>query len=288
MKGFIFFARLCSRLTLALPVVASAQNTEPYPNYVVIGAFAHQDNAVHFTEDANKNSFQAHFEMNPNRNLYYVYVLTTYDSALAFSEALKLRKDTKYFDTWVYNGGLGEMALSAPGVHVQDFNPATGQAMETVGAGQKRAAPGERQQQQSVVARQANGNTAFVNTSSAEVPAAETTLPSGEMNAVAGPLMPPGQQETLTTSRKKSSSEKTSPAGSRDKQKSQEKNGLNDEVAPELAEYAVADTSAIAAKTFVKKATAAPVTPEEIDGKDFLFQLYRADNLVIVEGEVEA
>ncbi|MEX2235576.1 MAG: hypothetical protein WD824_25680, partial [Cyclobacteriaceae bacterium] len=135
MKKFILFARVYTCLIFTLPGAGWAQNTNPYPNYVVIGAFEHQNNAIHWTDDANKNSFPAKFEMNPNRNLYYVYVITTDDRKFAFAEALKLRTDTKYFDTWVYSGPLGVLGnreLANSGTEAQDFNPETGKKIESV------------------------------------------------------------------------------------------------------------------------------------------------------------
>ena len=126
MKRFIFFARVYTWLMVFSPLTLSAQDTlSIYPNYVVIGAFAHQKNAVQFTADAKQKNFPAKFEMNPNRNLFYVYVLTTDDREYAFAEALKLRTETKYWDTWVYSGGLGDMPAVAAGYGNQDLNPET-------------------------------------------------------------------------------------------------------------------------------------------------------------------
>lgn len=143
MKKFIFFARVYTWWTLVLPLSVSAQDhATVYPNYVVIGAFAIHENAVEFSDEANKNNFPAKFEMNPNRNLYYVYVLTTHDRPLAFSEALKLRTDTKYFDTWVYSGALGEHALAVrDGGGDQDFNPGTGGQLNAVSSDKRVAHP---------------------------------------------------------------------------------------------------------------------------------------------------
>ncbi len=131
MKKFIFFARVSTWLSLVLPLAAAAQDSlGTYPNYVVIGAFASHTNAIHFTDDANRNRFPAKFQMNPNRNLYYVYVITTDDREYAFAEALKLRTDTKYFDTWVYSGALGNLG-SVSGSN-QDFDPVTGRRLGAV------------------------------------------------------------------------------------------------------------------------------------------------------------
>src|SRR5690348_6047346 len=135
MKRFIFFARVYALLLLGVQEVLYAQDSlQSYPNYVVIGAFAYKDNAVQFTAEANKNDFPAKFEINPNRNLFYVYVLSTADRQFAFEEARKLRTDTKYFDTWVYNGVLGAEALIAGAGQNQDLNPETGGQLSAVRA----------------------------------------------------------------------------------------------------------------------------------------------------------
>jgi outer membrane protein OmpA-like peptidoglycan-associated protein len=132
MKQFILFARVYTWLCLLIPIVALGQiNDNPYPNYVVIGAFANQKNAVRFTNDANKNKFPARYEMNHNRNLYYVYVLTTDDREYAIAEALKLREKTKYFDTWVYSGSFDLMEIT-PDHQNQDVNPLTGKKIDAV------------------------------------------------------------------------------------------------------------------------------------------------------------
>src|SRR5688500_279152 len=146
MKKFIFFARVCTWLTLVHPLSVSAQDTTSvYPNYVVIGAFAFRDNAIEFTDEANKkNKLPAKFEMNPNRNLFYVFVMTTPDRELAFAEALKLRTDTRYFDTWVYSGALGELGLAQRSTgHNQDFNPETGRQIHSLTAEHLQAQPGD-------------------------------------------------------------------------------------------------------------------------------------------------
>ena len=97
--------------------------------YVVIGAFAIKQNAVNFTQDASKN-YSAVFEWNPNRNLDYVYILRTADKQVAVTEAMRLRTSTKYDDTWVYHGVLGDNADA--GVPGRDINPATEQHLSEV------------------------------------------------------------------------------------------------------------------------------------------------------------
>lgn len=127
MKRFILFARVGLLFTVVFfqPAVgASVKSPSPeYPNYVVIGAFAVEKNAVKFTKQANASNHQAQFDLNPNRNLYYVYVLTTSDRKQAIAEALRLRKETKYSDAWVYNGAIGKGSEDHP--PGTDINPVT-------------------------------------------------------------------------------------------------------------------------------------------------------------------
>ncbi len=82
-------------------------NLDDIPNYVVIGAFSKQVNAIKFTDRAQKAlNLDAKFEMNPKRNLYYVYVLNTEDLSLAVKEARRLRQESEFRDTWVYRGSF--------------------------------------------------------------------------------------------------------------------------------------------------------------------------------------
>ena len=112
-------------LTTMLNLKVSATNGQPDDKnlvYVVIGAFSVPKNAIEFTENARKNNFKAEYSINPNRNLFYVYVLHTADKKMAFEEANKLRSSSPFTDTWVYNGLLGEDNETAK---AQDLNPNT-------------------------------------------------------------------------------------------------------------------------------------------------------------------
>ena len=113
MKTSKFFA-LVGLLILSIffqpTAVARLEQTgsDNIPNYVVIGAFAKQTNAIRFTDHAQKDlKMNAKFEMNVRRNLYYVYVLSTEDLALAVQEAKRLRAESEFTDTWVYRGSFG-------------------------------------------------------------------------------------------------------------------------------------------------------------------------------------
>jgi outer membrane protein OmpA-like peptidoglycan-associated protein len=137
MKTYRFFA-LVGVLAIILfdqPTVAARMEQAPLeetPNYVVIGAFSVHRNALRFTARAHSElKVNARFEMNANRNLYYVYVLSTDDHSLAIREALRLRQESEFTDTWVYHGPLGKQSAGVIGDGT-DINPETRQSMADV------------------------------------------------------------------------------------------------------------------------------------------------------------
>jgi len=136
MRNSLFFA-LRVIFLISFPLISSFGGSEvtkndnsfQHTNYVVIGAFSVQKNAVSFTERAVKNSFGAKFEKNFNRNLFYVYVMITDSHEAAIAEAIRLRSESPYFDTWVYNGVLGKEGKDVIGT---DINPATEQQIKNI------------------------------------------------------------------------------------------------------------------------------------------------------------
>lgn len=116
-------------LSVCIPEHAQSNDFQGH-HYVVIGAFAIKRNAVRFTSKAAGNSLQAKFEMNPDRQLYYVYVLTTDDRNEAIDLAMRLRSDSPYNDTWVFKGLLGE--TQSAGIRGVDINPTTQDRVEKV------------------------------------------------------------------------------------------------------------------------------------------------------------
>lgn len=120
--GVIFLLSGSTTLSFGSGQAIDKENPPQAINYVVIGAFSNQKNAVKFTDQASKNSYQAKYEMNVNRNLYYVYVLTTDSHEQAIDEALKLRRESPYYDTWVYYGLLGKEGENVKGINI---NPVT-------------------------------------------------------------------------------------------------------------------------------------------------------------------
>ena len=272
-------------LGVGLPLVVAAQDPDPFPNYVVIGAFAHHRNAIHFTNDANRHNFPAKFEMNPNRNLYYVYVLTTDDRQYAFSEALKLRTETKYFDTWVFSGVLGESVLAAPGAQ-QDFNPLTGRKMKAVNVGQGINSPANKTPDEptgtltspdqgqpgttgNVSAAQKDGKaltSASLSRAGTGVTSSLANTPKEERSGS------PGEDEAVIN------------AAANQEERTSAVNGPPNMSGPQEAAVERKEPP----REFPRKASTAPLTPEEVAGKNFYFQLSRADNGAWVEGEIDA
>jgi len=93
---------------ILLPVLTHGQSAEPRTYYAVIGVFRVHSNAIRYMEKANKNNFNAQYEFNPSRKLYYVYLLSTTDRKKAYAFMIKMRVETEYKECWLFIGKLGE------------------------------------------------------------------------------------------------------------------------------------------------------------------------------------
>lgn len=257
MKQFIFFAHALTWCALALPQSLPAQDSlNTYPNYVVIGAFAVHKNAVNFTGDASRSRYPARFEMNYNRNLYYVYVLATKDRQRAIDEALRLRADTKYFDTWVYSGPIGTNAV-LPGIRGTDVHPETGRAFSYVGDQPTDGSLGQRATVSSGVVEDGTNRTEQIRVDDAALVRTSNNDPvnaSADVRAGTGTDLMPGQSRDAAIGNTSTSEEESTPVP---------------------ASYPV-------------RASTEPLTTEDVAGKDFYFHLFRADNGFTVDGEVDA
>lgn len=132
----IFSACIRPLPTSANDVSSNFQLNDVHPNYVVIGAFRIHRNATRFTSHAKKDlRLPAKYELNKLRNLYYVYVLNTADRDEAIAEANRLRSESEFKDTWVYNGNLGELKPGQESYTGVDINPVTNRAMDDVQTG---------------------------------------------------------------------------------------------------------------------------------------------------------
>lgn len=133
MRNLRFFALVSIFLTQTLSFHTEAglpdqADLHQPSNYVVIGAFAVHKNAARFTSYARRRHYDAQYELNPLRNLYYVYVLHTEDLEVAMNEARRLREETEFFDSWVFKGVLGREVIEQevqPVDQTKDVNPYT-------------------------------------------------------------------------------------------------------------------------------------------------------------------
>lgn len=91
-------------LFLVSSFFVSAQNSEHY--YVIVGAFAQQNNAIKFTEYVNKQNYKAQYAINADRNLYYVYILDTEVKREAFAYLIKIKAESEFKQAWVFTGNL--------------------------------------------------------------------------------------------------------------------------------------------------------------------------------------
>lgn len=97
--------------TILLVIVLTGYSTvyaQTQPYYVVIGAFAKESNAKKFAGFARSRFFQATYEINPARNLFYVYVIKTTNKKEAFDQVRILQKEESFSDSWVFRGMLGK------------------------------------------------------------------------------------------------------------------------------------------------------------------------------------
>lgn len=136
MKPVLIFCGALFLLVFRPLAVAIAQDITDYPYYVVVGAFAVDDNARSFVKQVASAYPDVQSRMNKVRNLRYVFVLSTSDKTLAFAEARKLRQLKDYDDTWVYHGPLDE-DISANQMSPADMNPDTGKRLAGVSTGDK-------------------------------------------------------------------------------------------------------------------------------------------------------
>jgi outer membrane protein OmpA-like peptidoglycan-associated protein len=123
MKAFYFLA-LAMFISFTAFSQADTTNNLNEPYYVVIGAFSVQKNAARFMRHAPKYDLSARSALNHNRNLHYVYVLTTDDRTKAIDAALALRArpDSLFSDAWVYHGSF-EKAKQGEVITGKDINP---------------------------------------------------------------------------------------------------------------------------------------------------------------------
>jgi hypothetical protein len=118
--------------------------TDSAANYVVIGAFHIKSHSDIWIKKAKESRIDAISAFNPNRKMYYVYSLRTEDRPKAFDEAERIRKDTPFWDTWVFGGSF---RLNASAVYL---DPITREPMK--GSHEKEGAGNTKNSEERLVA----------------------------------------------------------------------------------------------------------------------------------------
>jgi outer membrane protein OmpA-like peptidoglycan-associated protein len=75
-------------------------------HYVVVGAFADKENAARLAARLG-SEFNPRYELNSQKNLYYVYVFESENPELAHANRMRVRAETPYKKAWVFHGNLG-------------------------------------------------------------------------------------------------------------------------------------------------------------------------------------
>lgn len=91
-------------LICVLLVAATDALSQQY--YVVIGAFRIESNAKKFAGYARSKYFDATYDRNTGKALFYVYIMNSADHEEAISYARKLQQETEFKDAWVFYGLL--------------------------------------------------------------------------------------------------------------------------------------------------------------------------------------
>jgi outer membrane protein OmpA-like peptidoglycan-associated protein len=86
-------------LFLFTSFISVAQSQE---YYVVVGAFAQENNAKKFTGFVKRKFYQSNYELNAQRKLYYVYAWRGSDRTEAINLTKTLQKQPEFFDCWVF------------------------------------------------------------------------------------------------------------------------------------------------------------------------------------------
>jgi outer membrane protein OmpA-like peptidoglycan-associated protein len=131
MKTNLAHRLLASLFFIVLGAAAHAQHL----HYVVIGSFAHENNAEKFAGYARSLNFFAQYDLCVDAKLFYVYVLKTTDQTQAAERVRVLRQESEFKDTWVYDGELDKdkqavVAVDSAATPAQ--NPAAAAAVVTV------------------------------------------------------------------------------------------------------------------------------------------------------------
>lgn len=100
-------ANLYLKLSLLLVCLCCAGYAQAQQYYAVVGAFRKESNAIKFTGFVKSRFFQAKYELNPERKLYYVYALKSTNKKEVIQQVKNLQQDKLFSDAWFFKGQLG-------------------------------------------------------------------------------------------------------------------------------------------------------------------------------------
>jgi len=95
------------RSLLFLTLLSLAANTYAQQYYVIVGAFAQESNAQKFTGYVRSLRYAAEYELNKEKNYFYVYVLRGASRVDAVLQVKQLQQESEFKDAWLFNGHLG-------------------------------------------------------------------------------------------------------------------------------------------------------------------------------------
>jgi len=114
MKAGRFFTVVLVALMASTITFGQKQEAPQGERYVIIGVFRILDNAIRYTDRANKQNFSAGYTQNPKNGLYYVYLFHSTEPKKAQAFMMKVRLETEYKEAWVFKGSLGVPVTDTP------------------------------------------------------------------------------------------------------------------------------------------------------------------------------
>ena len=118
--------------------------------YVTIGVFGVQDNAIRYTDRANKMGFSSQYAINTRQKLYYVYLLQTSDRKKANAFIIKLKAESQFKDAWPFIGQLGHDQPIVEKPAVVEKKPTPADEKKEIVAEEKKPAPVEEKKEPTV------------------------------------------------------------------------------------------------------------------------------------------
>jgi outer membrane protein OmpA-like peptidoglycan-associated protein len=104
-KNFVKMTRLFHLFSFSIfsSVALSQSHFEKPGHYVVVGAFAIQQNAVDFVQFVQRSGDDCHYRFNSERNIYYVFTTYSEDIAVCRASLERTRLNLVFGDAWIFH-----------------------------------------------------------------------------------------------------------------------------------------------------------------------------------------